>query len=155
MQSQKLVLEPRPEGQKLDLPFKPTTVGLQRVAVWIEPIPGERTSVDNRQEFQGLALDPRIKVLYVEGRARPEYRELRRALDRDANIELASLLRIQQDRFSAAGTVDGEKVLGLPGAPEAWRKFDVIILGRSGCELSGPRCSRWRSSRRCRRGRVS
>ena len=63
------------------------------------------------------------------GRARPEYRDLKRALDRDANIEAASLLRIQQDRFAASGTVDGEKVTTLPAGSEAWRKFDVIILG--------------------------
>ena len=129
LKSQKLVLEPRSEGQKLELPFKPTTVGLQRLAVWVDPIPGERTNVDNRQEFQGLALDPRIKVLYVEGRARPEYRELKRALDRDANIELATLLRLQAERFAASGTVDGEKVLAMPTSADAWRKFDVIILG--------------------------
>lgn len=127
--SQKLVLEPNPAGQTLELPFKPTTIGLQRIAVWVDPIPGERTTIDNRQEFQALAMDPRIKVLYVEGRARPEYRDLKRALDRDANIEAASLLRIQQDRFAAAGTVDGEKVTALPAGSEAWRKFDVIILG--------------------------
>ncbi len=127
--SQKLVLEPSPAGQKLELAFKPTTIGLQRIAVWVDPIPGERTTIDNRQEFQALAMDPRIKVLYVEGRARPEYRDLKRALDRDANIEAASLLRIQQDRFAASGTVDGEKVATLPVTSEAWRKFDVIILG--------------------------
>ncbi len=129
VRSQKLVLEPRPGGQKLELPFTPREVGLQRIAVWIDPLPGERTAVDNRQEFQGLALDPRIKVLYVEGRARPEYRELRRALDRDANIELATLLRIQADRFAASGTIDGETIDSLPNNVEGWRKFDVIILG--------------------------
>lgn len=129
IKSQKLVLEPRPDGQKLELPFTPEAVGLQRVAVWVDPIPGERTIVDNRQEFQALALDPRIKVLYIEGRARPEYRELRRALDRDANIEVASLLRLQAEKFSVAGTVDGEKVTVMPVSADAWRKFDVIILG--------------------------
>ena len=129
MNSQKLVLEPRPSGQKVEIAFKPVTVGVQRLAVWIDPIPGERTTVDNRQEFQGLALDPRIKVLYVEGRARPEYRDLNRALQRDANIESASLLRIQQDRFAVAGTLDGKPVAKMPLTAEQWRKFDVIILG--------------------------
>jgi uncharacterized membrane protein len=127
--SQKLVLEPLPQGQPVELPYKPTTVGVHRIAVWIDPIPGERTTADNRQEFQGLALDPRIKILYIEGRVRPEYRELSRALNRDPNVELATLLRIQQDRFAAGGSVEGEPFRQMPTTLQQWKKFDVIILG--------------------------
>ena len=127
--SEKLVLQPLAEGQTVELPYKPDGIGVHRLAVWVDPIPGERSTVDNRQEFQGLALDPRIKVLYIEGRARPEYRDLNRALARDANIEVSSLLRIQADRFAASGSVDGEPFKQMPTAAEQWRKFDVIILG--------------------------
>lgn len=67
--------------------------------------------------------------MYIEGRARPEYRDLNRALTRDSNIELASLLRIQQQRFAASGTVDGETFTAMPRTAEEWKKFDVIILG--------------------------
>ncbi|MGH7214774.1 MAG: glutamine amidotransferase, partial [Tepidisphaeraceae bacterium] len=126
---EKLVLQPLAEGQTVELPFEPKATGVHRLAVWVDPIPGERSAADNRQEFQGLALDPRVKVLYVEGRARPEYRELNRALSRDQNIEVATLLRIQKDRFAASGTVEGKKLEGLPSSLEEWRKFDVIILG--------------------------
>lgn len=127
--SKRLVLEPMPQGQVVEMEYKPATVGVQHLAAWVDPVPGERSTVDNRQELQALALDPRIKVLYIEGRARPEYRDLNRALQRDANIEAASLLRLQQDRFSASGTVDGQAFKGLPASDEQWGKFDVIILG--------------------------
>jgi len=129
VKTQKLVLQPLPQGQPVELPYKPTAVGVHRIAVWIDPIPGERTTADNRQEFQGLALDPRIKVLYIEGRVRPEYRELSRALNRDPNVELSTLLRIQQDRFAAGGSVEGEPFTQMPTTPAQWKKFDVIILG--------------------------
>ena len=76
-----------------------------------------------------MALDPRIKVLYIEGRARPEYRELSRALNRDPNVELATLLRIRQDRFTAGGSGEGEPFTKMPMTREQWKKFDVIILG--------------------------
>ncbi len=127
--SEKLVLQPIGEGQTVDLTYKPRSVGVHRLAVWVDPVAGERSTIDNRQEFQGLALDPRIKILYVEGRVRPEYTQLNRALARDANVEVASLLRIQQDRFAAAGTVDGEKFTKMPASMEEWKKFDVVILG--------------------------
>jgi uncharacterized membrane protein len=102
---------------------------VQRLAVWVDPVVGERSNVDNRQAFQGLALDPRVKVLYVEGRARPEYKPLKNALDRDTNIELATLLRTTQTEFDAAGTVGGEAVKKMPATTDEWKKFDVIILG--------------------------
>lgn len=124
-----LVLQPLPEGQLIELPFKPASVGVQKLAVWIDPIAGERSTVDNRQEFQGLALDPRIKVLLIEGRARPEYKPLKLAMDRDPNVEVATLLRITQDRFSAGGTVNGESFTAMPTTKDAWKRFDVVILG--------------------------
>jgi uncharacterized membrane protein len=124
-----LVLQPTPEGQLIDLPYKPKKSGLQKLAIWIDPITGERSTVDNRQEFQGLALDPRIKVLYIEGRVRPEYTQLNRALSRDPNIEVASLLRITQDRFTAAGSIGGEKIEQIPATKDQWSKIDVLILG--------------------------
>jgi uncharacterized membrane protein len=127
--SDKLVLQPLPEGQAVELPYKPRSVGVHRLAVWVDPVAGERSTIDNRQEFQGLALDPRIKVLYIEGRVRPEYTQLNRALNRDPNMELATLLRIQQDRFTASGNVDGQKFTKMPATMDEWKRFDVVILG--------------------------
>ncbi len=124
-----LVLKPDPAGQVVDLPFKPAAVGVQRLAAWIDPIAGERSTVDNRQEFQGLALDPRIKVLYIEGRVRPEYTQLNRALARDPNVEVSSLLRITADRFAASGTVNGEAFERMPASADRWSRFDVVIIG--------------------------
>ncbi len=127
--TQSLVLQPTVDGQTVELPYKPTAIGVQRLAVWVDPVVGERSTVDNRQEFQGLALDPRIKVLYVEGRARPEYKPLKFALDRDSNMELATLLRTTKSEFDASGTVAGEALKKMPVTTEEWKKFDVIILG--------------------------
>ncbi len=127
--SRKLVLQPTPEGQTVSLPYKPMTVGVHRLAVWVDPVAGERSIADNRQEFKGLAIDPRIKVLYIEGRARPEFRDLNRMLGRDPNIELATLLRIQGDRFTASGSVDGETFHQMPRNAGEWKKFDVVLLG--------------------------
>jgi uncharacterized membrane protein len=129
--AQKLVLQPTPDGQEVTFNYNAPAVGVHRLSVWVDPVPGERNLLDNRQEFQGLAIDPRVKVLYLEGRVRPEYRELYRTLGHDPNIELATMLRIQQDRFFAGGSVDGAAFTWqqLPADPAAWKKFDVIMLG--------------------------
>ncbi len=127
--SQRLVLQPTPDGQTVKLPFKPTTAGLHTVSVWIDPIPGERMTADNRQTFQGLAVDPRIKVLYIEGSVRLEYKWTRQAFLSDANIELATYLRKTATSVEAGGTVDGKPFKGLPTTPDGWAKFDVVIVG--------------------------
>jgi uncharacterized membrane protein len=125
----KLVLEPSPGGQEVSFEFTPTRTGVHRMAVWVDPVAGERSSADNKRIFQQLATDARVRVLYVEGRARPEFRELSRALARDATVESATLLRVAGDRFSAGGAIDGKPVNALPVDAEAWRAFDVIIIG--------------------------
>lgn len=105
--TQKLVLQPVADGQQVTFTYKPDAVGVHRLAVWVDPVPGERNLLDNRQEFQGLAIDPRVKVLYVEGRLQTEYRFLRRDLAGDPNIELATMLRVQADHWYAGGSVGG------------------------------------------------
>ncbi|QOV89665.1 glutamine amidotransferase [Humisphaera borealis] len=125
----KLVLQPTARGQQVTLPYTPTKIGVQRLAVWVEPTAGERLTIDNRQTLQTLAVDPAIRVLYVEGRLRPEFRDLRRLLETDPNIEAATLLRIQENKFVASGTVNRQKLPArLPTATE-WKAFDVILLG--------------------------
>ncbi|HTW93462.1 MAG TPA: glutamine amidotransferase [Tepidisphaeraceae bacterium] len=127
--TQRLVLEPVAGGQNIQLPFTAHAAGVRKLAIWIDPVPGERDLAGNRQDFQVLAIDPRIKVLYIEGSERPEYQAINRLLGHDANIEWATLLRLQQDRFTAAGTVDGQPFDSMPDTPAKWAQFDVIIVG--------------------------
>ena len=129
LKKQTLVLQPTPDGQVVEMPYKAMTVGLHKVRVWVDPVLGESRKDDNQQEFQGLAIDPRIKVLYIEGSVRQEYGAIQNAMVRDSNIEFASYLRTSVTDFKNAGTVDGKEFRGLPTTPEGWKKFDVIVLG--------------------------
>ncbi len=129
IQVKQLALESGSKTQPVEFTYKPASVGAHRLAVWIDPIPGERTVADNGQEFSALALDPRIKVLYVEGRLRPEYKYLNWALGHDPNIEESTLLRLQENRFAVAGTAGDQSLHGIPATLQQWKKFDVIILG--------------------------
>jgi len=127
--SSRLVLQSTTDGQKVELAYTPPSAGVHRLAVWIDPIPGERNLADNRQEIQILADEQRIRVLYLEGAARPEFTYLNRLLGHDADVELGTLLRIQRDRFSASGTIDGAPLTALPRTDEEWAKFDCMIIG--------------------------
>ena len=128
--SQRLVLAATAgDGQKVDLLYTPRSSGVHRLAVWIDPIPGERNVADNRQDVQILAVQSRVRVLYVEGALRPEYTYLVRMLGHDADVELATLLRVQRDQFKADGTANGNVFTALPQTADEWKQFDVVVIG--------------------------
>ncbi len=142
------MLQPTADGQAVRLSYTPATAGLHTVAVWIDPVPGERTTADNRQTFQALACDPRIRVLYVEGSVRLEYKWTRLAFLSDANVELATYLRKTATSVEAGGTVDGQPFRGLPTTADGWAKFDVVLIGDVDAASSRPSsCGRSSSGR--------
>lgn len=130
--TQKLILDSGPKAQEVKMPYTPKAVGVRRIAVWVDPVPGERSTVDNRQEYQGLAIDPRLKVAYIEGAVRPEYKVLNQLFLHDPNIEWATYLQLRvtgQTKAETHGTIDGKPFLTLPNSADGWRKIDVILIG--------------------------
>jgi uncharacterized membrane protein len=91
--------------------------------------PAEAVSEDNASPLHVLITDPRIGVLYVEGSVRPEYKFLKRLLDSDPQLSLATLVRVSGQRFSAAGRIAGRTVEAVPAREEDFRGIDVLILG--------------------------
>lgn len=102
---------------------------LRRLRVEVDRHPREVTSVDNDTELHVLLTNPRLKVLYVNGSPRPEYKFLRRALATDPNIQLVGLVRVRGNTFVSQGSLDGEAMTALPDTAEAFGRFDVVILG--------------------------
>ncbi|MFW6133868.1 MAG: glutamine amidotransferase [Planctomycetota bacterium] len=78
-------------------------------------------------ETHALVIRPRVRVLYVEGTMRPEYKYLKRALMTDPNVRLMSLVRVTENRFWA--TPGDTALTDLPRTNEDFRQFDVLILG--------------------------
>jgi uncharacterized membrane protein len=136
--SRKLVLQSLPQGQSVDLTFRPTTPGLHRFKVSVEGVHDARNPAGKQQIIQGIALDPRIKVLYVCGSINLERKELRLAFLADSNIEFASYLRKDQGDVELEGTVDGEPFKALPTTAAAWKQFDVVILHDLDSSYFGP-----------------
>ena len=102
---------------------------VRKLKVVVPTLAGETVTEDNQGELHVLVTEPRIRVLYVEGTIRPEYKFLLRVLNIDANIQFMSLVRVRKNEFSAYGTVGGRTLTDLPKTDEDFRLFDVIILG--------------------------
>ncbi|KKK88790.1 hypothetical protein LCGC14_2739610, partial [marine sediment metagenome] len=135
MDSQQLLSEANTET--LDLQFKwtpgdptgPANPDIRKLRIVAQPNPVEAVAEDNAAELHLLVTQPSIRVLYVEGTLRPEYKYLRRILATDPNVKLMSLVRLSENRFLAQGSIDNRQLQDLPRTDEEFGFFDVLILG--------------------------
>ena len=102
---------------------------IRKLHVAAEPNPAEANADDNAAELHVLVTQPSIRVLYVEGTLRPEYKYLRRILSTDPNVKLMSLVRMSANRFLSQGSIEGKRLTDLPRSDEEFGFFDVLILG--------------------------
>ena len=125
----KVFLESATKTQIVPLKFTPDTIGHFEFEVSVPPEPEERIQQNNVYPFSLIVTDPKIKVLYLEGTPRSEYKFLKRTLDMDPNVELLSLVQTRKDIFLKQGQSSSTDVEIFPTDIETLRKFDVIILG--------------------------
>ena len=81
----------------------PAEVGQHEYRAEVTTDPGENIRWNNQRDFFLNVTDPRVRVLYLEGAVRPEFRFLRRTLERDHLVE--SVAR----ELSASGDVRPER----------------------------------------------
>ena len=89
---------------------------------------------NNRETVQVELVDRPLRVLYLEGYPRWEYRYIKNLLVREASIESTVMLLSLRRRYIQEGDTP---VASLPDSPEAWAEYDVVILGDLRPELLG------------------
>jgi len=100
--------------------------GAAKLEVAIPTLPGEMNAANNRLSKTLRVIPDTIKVLYVEGKPRWEYRYLRQVLLRDPRLDVKFLLT-EGDRDQAQSS---EMYLtDFPEDAAKAFKFDLIILG--------------------------
>ena len=134
--------------QIVELKLTPQTEGNFQYTVELPVLDGELTEANNQKTFSVKVVKAKLNVFYLEGRPRWEYTYLKRALQRDPDIEptCAILLKNRSKRFpptdSLLSRVDGyypqtTSVSETPRFPETrtqLSKYDVLILGDLGDE---------------------
>lgn len=90
------------------------------------PLPGEATTANNSLRQSLRVLDDKIKVLYIEGSPRWEYRYIRAVLKRDPRIDV-QFINTEGDKDLARAT--REHLGRFPERAEQALKYDLIILG--------------------------
>jgi len=109
-----------------ELIFTPAEAGSAVLEAEISPLPGEAGTVNNRATHKVRIIDEKIKVLYVEGMPRWEYRYLRWVLLRDPRLEVKFLMT-QGDPNLAA--ISPYHVARYPEDAAAAMQNDLVIIG--------------------------
>ena len=123
----RLVLHSGPVPQTVQFKFTPQKVGRLVLTARIPVDPAERTTAGNKQQFPMLITNPKIAVLYLEGRIRPEVGPLEQDLSTDPNVDLVSLIQTRPGYFMVRGA--NKHLTALPDTLAQWQQFKVIILG--------------------------
>jgi len=115
---------------------RPEAVGPVRWVVTVKRADGSRVDAvagetelitDNNERSVRLTLiDRPLRVLYVEGRPRWEYRYLKNLMLREESIESSILLLSADRQFAQEGD---RPITRMPTDREEMRPFDVVIIG--------------------------
>lgn len=124
-----LTLDNTEGNQTVTFKYTPEQLGQFRLTASIPVDPAERNTENNYTTFPMTLRDAKIRVLYVEGRPRYEYKFLHRALQFDPNVETLSLVRTDEGVFLSQGSIENAKFTGLPTKREDLESFHVVILG--------------------------
>lgn len=94
----------------------------------------ELNLTNNTESVVVNMIDRPIRVLYIEGYPRWEYRYLKNMLIRESSID-SSIMLLSADRaFAQEGDTP---ITRLPNTAEEWRRYDVVILGDVPAESMG------------------
>ena len=104
--------------------------GVKDLRFTLDALPGEGNVTNNTQYRTLNVPESRRSILYVEGEPRWEYKFIRRAVDEDSAVRLASLLRTTPNKFYRQGIDSPEELEnGFPEDRESLFGYDGLIIG--------------------------
>jgi uncharacterized membrane protein len=120
--------------QSEQIMFNAGGVGVRTIETTIDQLPNEENAKNN-QVTRLVNVDSRKpKILYMEGEPRWEFKFLRRAVEDDRNIHLATILRTTQNKIYVQDDHgDAPKNIkdGFPTRVDDLFEFDGLIIGSS------------------------
>lgn len=104
--------------------------GTHELRFVLDPIEGERNLVNNSRTRVVNVPAARRNILYIEGEPRWEYKFLRRAVDRDRALRVASIVRTTPNKHYRQGVNSPDELIdGFPSDAAALFAYDAVIIG--------------------------
>ncbi len=104
--------------------------GVRDLTFAVEPVPGEEIEGNNVRRRVLDVPRRRRRILYAEGEPRWQYKFMRRAVQKDASVQLVTMLRTSTNKFYRQGVDTPEELAdGFPSEAEELFAYDALILG--------------------------
>lgn len=104
--------------------------GVRDLRFTLDALPNERNVLNNTQLRPVEVPELRRSILYIEGEPRWEYKFIRRALDEESPVRLASLLRTTPNKHYRQGIAAPDELFdGFPIEAETLFEYDALIIG--------------------------
>jgi len=128
--SQAITLAGAGGTKKEVLYVKAESDGRRTFTVRIPPLEEEADTSDNKRDVSLRIIKKRIRVLYVEGYPRWEYRYVKNALIRDdENFAVHVILLSAERGFQQPSSGDLDPIFAFPESTKDLFEYDVVILG--------------------------
>ncbi len=119
-------LQPGDDRSSITLTAEPELMGSTTWLVKVDTQPADLVEENNWRRINIELVDRPLRVLYVDGYPRWEYRYFKNLLIREQSID-SSVMLISADRdFAQEGN---QPITRLPRSPEEFAQFDVIAIG--------------------------
>src|SRR5580658_5443162 len=126
---QSIVLKPDAE-QSETIVFNAGPAGAHSFQIGVAPVAVEQNTQNNYVARLVNVVPKKMRILYMEGEPRWEFKFIRRALEDDPSIEIVTILRTTQNKIYRQGTVDSHELEnGFPTKAEELFKYDGLIIG--------------------------
>lgn len=121
-------------SRRFDLEVTPARKEPILYELQVDQLDGEIVLQNNRYQFLvDNSERPPLNILYVEGHPRNEFKFIRRAVESDSNLRLASYLRTGPGRFYRQGiNTPLELSNGFPVNVEDLYQYEAVIMGDIG-----------------------
>ncbi|HEY8538639.1 MAG TPA: hypothetical protein VIL28_07210 [Steroidobacteraceae bacterium] len=96
----------------------------------LDPLEGERNVINNERSHVMDVAAGRRAILYIEGEPRWEYKFIRRAIDGDRSLRLASIVRTTPNKIFRQGVLSAAELAdGFPSSAAELFAYDAVIIG--------------------------
>ncbi|EQD54846.1 hypothetical protein B1A_12020, partial [mine drainage metagenome] len=125
--SRRIIIHPGASQQNVSLMFHPSQPGNYHLLLRADPLPHELTHRGNTSSgVWTRVVRAKVRILYVEGYPRWEYRYLKNDLMREKTTLLSCLLLSADNRFAQEGNIPINR---FPDTQAEMNRYDVLLLG--------------------------
>ncbi len=128
--SKPVTLRPGEPVRREWIDFGAGEAGVRNLAFSVAPVAGEEIERNNTRRTILDVPRGRRRILYVEGEPRWQYKFMRRAVHKDASVQLVTMLRTSANKFYRQGVDTPEELEeGFPSEEEDLFAYDALIVG--------------------------